>query len=540
MIGRRNCITSRTSVMLTLLTGSLLVPAARAEAPADDQEALRIAARIDRHFMAYWQAHGIEPAPQSDDAEYLRRVYLDLGGVIPPVSEVRRFLADESDGKRDAVAATLLDGPRFVIHFSNVWTDAYLPNTQDFQVRRMADSLKRWLQLKLIRGVGYDEIVESLLTARIAPFDRRFLQGTASPSPSSFYFANQIEPAPVAAAVARNFLGIRIECAQCHDHPFDQWSRKQFWSQAAFFGGLRSTGPRFSREDTNVRAVTLPDSGELVPAVFLDGTKPEWEAGVSSRVALAEWITRDDNPYFAKAAVNRIWAQLLGAGFVNPIDDFSDNNPANHPELLELLAGEFTRNRYDLRLLVRAIVASQVYQLAGRPSASAQYDPAQYDPSHFDRMPARGLSADQLYDSIAQATGYFSSFDRQAQQPFRLRRTSLREEVLQLFGNRADMPAAQQTTILQALAMMNSDLVNAATRAEIQLTIYATADYPFANNAERISTLFLATLSREPSAEELQRFLAFLEADAQQRRLEARLGDVLWVLLNSAEFRTNH
>ncbi len=235
----------------------------------------------------------------------------------------------------------------------------------------------------------------------INPFERR-----GSPTPLAYYFAKEGKPENLAASTARTFLGIRIECAQCHDHPFARWKREQFWGYAAFFGGVQKQGDgdnQFGpiREIPDRRELAIPGTERVVQAAFLDGGEPQWRFKVGSRVTLADWMTSAENPYFARAAANRLWAHLFGTGLVDPVDDLSDANPPSHPELLDELARQFAAHGYDLKFLLRALTATRAYQLSSDATSTTSQD----DPRLFARMAVKGMTADQLFDSLAQATG---------------------------------------------------------------------------------------------------------------------------------------
>ncbi|MBM3997369.1 MAG: DUF1553 domain-containing protein, partial [Planctomycetes bacterium] len=341
------------------------------------------------------------------------------------------------------------------------------------------------------------------------------------------------------------FLGVRVECAQCHNHPFAEWKRDQFWALAAFFSGIegQKQGDVIvpGRENANKREITIPGTETVVKARFLDGSEPKWEKVGSTRTVLADWITAPKNPYFARAAVNRTWAYFMGTGLIEPVDEMvGTSSAASNPELLSLLAQEFVAHQFDLKHLIRAIVLSDAYQRTSAGKASI-------DPVLFARMPLRGLTPEQLFDSLVTATGYREAGDgRESLLDAIAGKPSARAQMLTKFANQAERAVLSQTSILQALTLMNGKVVDDATSLERSETLAAVLDAPFLKTPDRIETLFLAALSRRPSAKELDRMTRFVDDAVRDTRgrndraYQNALADVFWVLLNSAEFSLNH
>jgi hypothetical protein len=525
------------------LAADPLAGSADATPLASAEEVRALAARIDKYLAAGWTAAGVEPAPPADDAEFLRRVSLDLAGRIPSVAEARAFLKDTAPDKRLRLVERLLASPRYVTHGVNVWRALLLPETSaSLQARRLAPGFETWLREQLAKNAGYDAMIGELLTAPIAPNSPQFaFAGGQAGNPLAYFLAKEARPENLAAATARVFLGIRLECAQCHDHPFAEWKRDQFWSLAAFYSGIQTQGQGGfafpTRELIDRREMTIPGTERVVQAKFPDGTAPAWEVRVSARRTLANWVTSPENPYFARATVNRMWYQLFGRGLVEPVDDMvGAESSASHPELLDDLASAFAVQRFDLKFLIRAITASRAYQLT-----SARTHPGQDDQRLFARMPLRGLTAEQLLDSLVQATGHRDTApgdQRNSGGP-----NPGRDELLSKFTEQNDPPTEFQTTILQALALMNGGLIADQTALERSEFLAAIVDAPFLDTPGRIETLYLATLSRTPKPKELERAIRFLENSAGEDRETARmqaLADVFWSLLNSGEFLLNH
>jgi hypothetical protein len=327
-------------------------------------------------------------------------------------------------------------------------------------------------------------------------------------------------------------MGVKLECAQCHDHPFARWSRKQFWELAAFFPSPRrplGANQNFPPQGfTESRQVRIPGTDKVVKARFLDDTEPQFKDGVTSRAALAEWLTAPSNPYFARNAVNRMWAHFFGHGIIDPVDDDpTEDNPVSHPALLDELSRQFVAHNFDLKYLVRAITSSNAYQLSGTTT-----HPSQEDARAFAKAAMKGLSPEQLFDSLSTATGY-----RQRRNPNDIfNQGGPAGQFLNRFSNQ-DKRTEYQTSILQALMLMNGQFVNDAASAKRSILLAAVADAPFMNTEQRVETLFLATLSRRPTAEESARLSAHVRGS---RDRDAALGDVFWALLNSSEFFLNH
>jgi hypothetical protein len=536
---------------LCLAAAWALAPvAARAAGPDPYKGADALALRIDRHLAKGWADAKAVPARPADDAEFARRVYLDLAGRIPSVTEVRTFLDDRRADRRQKLVEKLLDGPRYTTHFTNVYRALMLPEAgANIQARVQGPGFEAWLRDQLQKNAPYDAMVRELMTTPVGGPGGRggFFPGGPQRNPAAFYFVKDLKPEEIAAASARLFLGVNVGCAQCHHHPFAHWRKEQFWSFAAFFAGIqgRRQGD-FTQplpEDPSKRELTIPGSEKVAKAKFLDGKEPKWEGKGNTRAVLAEWMTRPDNPYFARAAVNRTWAYLFGHGLIEPVDEMvGTDNAATHPELLDELAREFAAHKFDLKFLLRVLTSTRAYQLS-----SARSHPSQDDPKMFAKAPLRGLTAEQLFDSVAMATGFQEGGG--PRNPFFFAPNGPRQEFLTRFGNASDRAVDVQTSILQALMLMNGQVIARSTTLQSSETLAAIADAPFLDTAGKIEALFLATLSRKPTSGELARYTRHIEGATRakgirpgerERRSNEALADVFWVLLNSGEFFLNH
>ena len=544
-------------IAFMLALGAAQVARAQSSKPTKVDSALQLAAHIDASFAQHWAKHEVQPAAQSDDAEFLRRVYLDLIGRIPSAGEARQFLADKALDKRQRLVETLLNHPRYTMHWMNYWETLLLPESKYEATNGISRSFEAWVRKQMQSNVAYDKMVRELLTApvnvlmklndQLFPVQFQNEKGTfggaggadripysyAAPYAVVFYQVDKAAPESLAGRTSRLFLGVRLECAQCHDHPFAKWKREQFWSQAAFFAGIEAPGKGVPlRDNPNIKSIAMSEGGRVVPARFLDGTEPQWQDGVGGRKLLADWVTSPKNPYFARAITNRLWAYFLGTGLIEPVDemvskDVQDNDPGG---MLDELAQEFVANGFDLKFLMRAITATKVYQ-----ATSAKSHASQDDPRLFARMSVRGLTAEQVFDSLTEAIGERLPRQNTISPNAGSSANDARGRFLRMFTNRTETAINAQSSIPQALAMMNGKLSADAIRKS--RTLAAVLDSPFLDAKGRVEALYLATLSREPRSEELKRVLQFIDQAGSQ---EDGLADLFWALLNSAEFKLNH
>ena len=352
-----------------------------------------------------------------------------------------------------------------------------------------------------------------------------------------FYQAKQLKPENLAAGTARMFLGVRIECAQCHDHPVDDWKREQFWGYAAFFAGVERDPTAGGAVDAikelfGGKSLLIPGTEKRVVPTYLTGESPQLKFRDSPRQLLADWMISEQNVYFARASVNRVWGKLFGVGIVNPVDDFTATNPPSHPELLDELARQFAGHEYDFKFLIRAITSSRTYQLSSVGTGANQSEPRL-----FSRMALKGLSAEQLFDSISLATGFFEN--QAARNNPGIMNNTPREEFVRMFEDSTDPITERQTTILQALSMMNGQFVADATGLEKSATLAAIAGFPLMTTEERIEALYLAALSRKPRADEMRRLAEYVDSGGPAHDPKKALSDLFWALLNSSEFLFN-
>jgi hypothetical protein len=518
--------------------------------PTDNADAAAgIASLINKHLTADWDARGIKPAPAADDAEFVRRVYLDLIGRIPKVAETRAFLDDPAPDKRAALVERLLLTPSHASYFASVTRTAWLPQTlTNIQFFGSGIQFEDWLKQGYRKNTPADVIARRVLTAPLQVLQNpqgRFVQPSGgdpqSQAIAAFYQANDVRPENVGAAVSRLFLGVKLECAQCHDHPFARYTREQFWEFAAFFADLNPlpgrrpgfVGPLPPQSEVN--RLTIPKTDREVVARFFDGTEPDWSPKLTPRQELAQWLTSPQNEFFARNLVNRMWAHFFGFGIQDPLDEPDENNPPSHPELLNELARAFASAGFDNRVLMRGIICSQAYQLSSKLTHTSQTNPRS-----FARMNLKGMSPSQLFDSMVAATGHREPANlRQNRFVFNPQPNNPRSQFLTRFAS-TERAAESSTTILQALLLMNGQFVNEVTSLEKGEVLVAIAEMPGWDTKQRVSTLFLTAFARKPTEEELEKFMSYVDRGGANNDPKRALADVFWVLLNSPEFMFNH
>ena len=505
--------------------------------------------RVDQHLAE--QGQRLEVV---DDATFLRRVYLDLAGRIPVVSELRDFEADNDPAKRVRVVDELLGDERFEIHTARVWRRVMMPPGTN-QNRALTDQLDTWLQEQIRNNVGYDQIARRLVTAGGADLENverikeeveklkeeqaqnRFIfNQNLDSSPTSFLQHSGGQPANMASSVSRVFLGVRLECAQCHDHPFTDWTQQDFWGVAAFFAGARLTPITINAEaetpeermqvsaPTDTRTTSISDGDGKSYDVSLpwshgDVTIPTEEL---PRQYFARWMTSSENPHFAATAVNRVWQQLCGQGLTDSVDDLDQADVEDREMLLDDLATKFADGGYNMQELVRAICASKYYQ---RSSATQEEE----GPSP---RPLKVMTPEQVFDSYERAVAMpISSMDNGPR--FNGEMEALVSRLEEALGERPD---DFRSGIPQALSLMNGKTTTDAVDLKRSKTLRAVVDAPFLDMNEKVDTLFMATLSRTPSTSERKRLMNFInDRPSEQEKAEA-FSEVMWALINSEEF----
>ena len=485
--------------------------------------------RVDELLEQLWVRSSIAPAKVASDEEFVRRVYLDLAGRIPTVHEVRSFLSDSSEGKRQTLVDALLNSYDHSTHMASVWRSFLVPDTTSLEASDV-ESFEAWLTERFRTNVGYDQLVRELLLA-----EGRLEKG----GPLVFFTAQKLQAEDVARQTSRAFLGLRLDCAQCHDDFFDKrWNQRDFWEFAAFFAQMSPLESRVERmspvlqvRDMAGGEVTLPDHGEAIAPQFpLENSPAMTGDELSRRERLVNWMTNPHNPHFARAAVNRVWAQLFGRGLVNPVDDFSEGNEPISPELLDELAEYFVATHYDVRRLLATLTGTRAYQLS---SAAVDDDPSRC--LCFAQMNVKVFTAEQLYDCIVLATKAGVATGNEASSSVTRLNNYDRQIFIQSFQAPAGSSVDYQAGIAQALSLMNGSFTNLAT-SRPNSGLLRSLEAPFFSDEQRIDTLFLATVSRFPSQQEKDALLQTISKSETEEQEWAAYSDILWALINSAEF----
>lgn len=489
---------------------------------------------VDEKLIAKWKDLGLSPSPLCSDEEFFRRIHLDGMGTLPEPAAVKAFLAEKDDAKRKRAIDKVLDRPEFVDFWAIKWGDLLRIDRDTLQEKGMW-SFANWVRAALRDQKPVDEFVRDIITAE---------GSTYSEGPANFYRVGRTAT-DYAENVAQVFLGIRMQCAKCHHHPFEKWSQDDYYGMAGFFARVGSKNSQefglFGRETIiylqATGEVTHPRRGGVVKAHPLDG--PAMDDPFDRRRKLAEWLTAKENPFFARNIVNRFWSYLMGRGMVEPVDDMRATNPPSNPDLLDALARDFAEHKFDLKHLLRTIMNSRAYQLS---SAVTPGNAADGPNVHYTRYTVKRLTAEQLADALDFATGTREKYvglplgTRAIQLPD----TKVRSFLLDVFGRPArqitcECERTMQPNIAQALHLLNGDFLNKKLEAPSgRIDGLFAAKKP---DAEIIEELYLVTLCRLPRQAELAKGKEYL-ANAPSPKEGAQ--DLLWVLLNSREFLFNH
>jgi hypothetical protein len=476
-----------------------LAPGGPGEAPA------QVAAWIDARLEAVGRSRALPPRAIAGDDVFLRRVYLELTGTIPSVGEARDFLDSTSQGKRERLVRELLQDRRFAEHNARLWARTLAPSGN---TRR---PLEAWLQTELGKNTPFNQMARAMLTSR---------GEVTKASPAAFYFAVGNTPERVAEAVARGLMGVRLGCAQCHNHPFAKWKREHFWGLAAFFAGTDTVAGQVS--DGFATKITPMDGNKEYNAKFLEGPPPRFPEGQPPRAVLADWLAAPENTFFAANIVNRVWQDLCGSGLVSSVDDLDQVGEDERKQVLDELAAKFAANGFNLRWLVETICLTKAYQQASTPSA---------EPGSAQR-PVRALSPDQVFAVLDQALSLKKG--RLLSPKYTPEGQNL---IARLEEARGSTPTEFKGGIPQALLLMNGSLITKATTLEDSMTLRAVVEAPFLNEVEKLDTLFLAAYSRYPRAEERERLLKVIRANPDDREAKRQAyANIFWALLNSPEF----
>jgi hypothetical protein len=501
---------------------------------------------VDDHVFARLKKLRMNPSDLCSDTVFVRRAHLDLLGIPPTPAETKRFLADQRPDKRARLVDELLERPEFLDFWAQHWSDV-LRNEEKQIDKKGVRIFYHWIRQSLADNVPLNEFARLLVVGR----------GSTYANPPANYYRALRDPLTRAEATAQVFLGIRMQCAKCHNHPFDQWTQNDYHRLAAFFPRVQYRILENNRKDKldshefdGEQVVWMNNEGEHLHPVskqilqprFLGADTPELGFDDDRLSMLADWIANPKNPFFGRTQVNRVWHHLLGRGIVDPNDDFRLSNPPVNPELLAALTRDFVAHQFNLKHLIRTIMSSRTYQTSAKPN-----DTNREDEVNLSHIQVRSLQAEQLLDAISQATQVPQKFDgfplgtragqlSGAMVPGRGKTALDSDKFMRLFGKperllSCDCERSEDTTLNQALQMITGQLVNQAlstTNNRIGKLLAAGKTYP-----EILEELYLATLCRLPNERELTVLLPRIERAVNRREA---LEDVLWALLNAKEF----
>ena len=484
---------------------------------------------VDEAVYAKLRKLRLVPSEVCDDATFLRRASLDITGTLPTPEEVGRFLGEADPAKRERLVDKLLARKEFADLWVMKWAELLEIRSRDNLVYPKAALLYfEWLRDQLLANVPLDRIVRGLLTAG----------GSTFRNPAANYYQIEPDTQKLAENTAQVFLGMRIQCAQCHNHPFDRWTLNDYYGFAAFFAQVGRKPGDDPREtvifDRGEGEMKHPVSGAAMRPKFLGGEAPEIK-GQGRREVLARWITSPENPFFARNVVNLVWAHFLGRGIIEPVDDVRISNPASNQELLDALAARFVGCHYDFKRLVRDICTSRTYQLGTRPN-----DTNAADDRNFSKAAIRRLRAEVLLDCLSQVTGTQDKFPGlpRGARAVQIADGNAATYFLTTFGraSRATVCSCEVKTdpnLSQALHLLNGDTV----QEKIEQGGLVKEGLKAGQSPEQlIGNLYLRCLGRKPTGPELSRLQGFLNKES----LEQSLNDIFWALLNSKEFVFNH
>jgi hypothetical protein len=500
--------------------------------PLKDISDFRLNNYIDELAVARWKKLGLRPSPPCGDATFLRRVTVDLCGQLPTAADARAFLADTAADKRAKLIDKLLDSPDYPAFFAMRW-GSILRNSNLAGATQAAYAFHDWIKDQIARNRPYDEFVRGIIAAAGEWQD--------APAVNWYWQMRDDQLHQVTADTAQVFLGVRLQCARCHHHPYERWSQDDYYGLSGFFTrlGRKSFGepPPYFAASSVTAGEKDPRTDKTPEPIYPNGPAAKFAPEEDPRHALVDWMAKPDNPFFAKALVNRLWGHFLGRGLYHEVDDMRDSNPPSNPELLDALAQDFIKHKFDMKHVIRMILNSRVYQLSSEPTPGNKMDR-----QNFARYYARRMLAEVFFDAVNQATGTKADFAGVAAGA---RAVDLPHEGFgSYFLDTFDRPRrvtgcecerSSGATLAQVLLLANSEEVENRLRSGDGLVtklIKAKKTTP-----EIMDELYLTAYARRPTKAELEMATAYVDkSPSQQQGLE----DVLWVILNSKEFMFNH
>jgi hypothetical protein len=494
----------------------------KAEVPQDNV--------IDRAVFSKLNRMRIQPSELCPDREFIRRVYLDVLGVLPTPDQVKAFVAAPAATRRDQVIDGLVSRPEFHDFWALKFADILRSNGRLIQTKG-AYVFHRWIRECLERNLPMDQLVRALLTS----------DGSTFKTPATNYYRISRDPESAVETTAQLFLGVRIQCAKCHNHPFERWTQDDYYGFAAFFAQIGRKKGNLPEEEVVYASgsgdVRQPRTGRTMPPKALGGPVLDDKGAGDRRVRLAAWLASPDNPFFAKSLVNRIWYHLMGRGIVEPVDDFRDSNPASNDELLAGLTAEFVKNGYDLKKLIRSILHSRTYQLSATTNRLNADDSL-----YFSHAQTKLLPAEVLLDAISAVTDTPTSFEGlpRGARATQIPDGKMENPFLKTFGRPARELACEceresESNLSQALQLIGGATVNGKLRDDNgRMARLAKSG----QSPEQVTReLYAVALCREPNATELAAAVKHLSASKTPRLAIEDLG---WVLINSKEFLFRH
>ena len=484
---------------------------------------------IDGLVDAKLKQLNLRPSGLADDAEFLRRAYLDIIGTLPTADEARRFLESKSPDQRARLVDELLERPEFADYWALQWADLLRVDRLKLG-HKDAYAYYKWLRDSFAANKPFDQVLRELLTA----------EGPVDDAPAANFYKVSPKPGEMASAVSQVFLGMRIACAECHHHPYDRWSQSDYQGMTAFFTQVSvkkgALGEVLVAEGSP--EAKHPRTGEVIQPYPLGETMPERAPVGDRRRVLADWFTSAENPWFARNLANRLVAHFFGRGLVEPVDDVRATNPASNPELLDALARAVQGANFDLKKIIRTLTASRTYQLSSQPNETNERDEQNYSRALFKRLPA-----EVLFDAVCQTTGVPEKFDGTAPgyRAIQLWDSQVSHYFLKLFGRpmRATACACErnaEASIAQVLHLLNSPEIHAKLTHESGTVAALTRR--FSDDRVLVEELYLTCFSRRPTAAEHAVAWQHLQANSKHRRAAAE--DLVWSLQNSLEFIFNH
>lgn len=493
---------------------------------------------VDAAVFGKLKQLGIPASDVCDDATFLRRVSLDITGGLPPEEEVRAFLADAAADKRDRLIDRLLDTTAYADHFANKWNFVLRNKKEGGDDAPGTMLFHQWLWTKMYDNTPYDQFVREIVTA----------SGDPQTNPAVVWYRDVDSTEEQVEDTAQLFLGLRIQCARCHHHPFEKWSQDDYYGMAAFYNRVgkkvvpNASGTMRDRRvfhNEGIATSSNPRTGKALKPTGLGTPAYDIAADSDPRVKLADWMSDPKNPFFAKSLVNRYWKHFFSRGIVEPEDDMRETNPPANPELLNALSEHFIQSGFDLKELVRTICRSRTYQLSALPN---EYNAS--DKQNFSRYYPRRLSAEVLYDAFHIVTDTSENFGGMpaGTKAMQLADASSATYFLQVFGQpkgdtACECERSMDANLAQSLHLLNGREIQDKIARDGARTARLATDAARPDD-ERIKELYRWVFAREPNAEELEVALAYLKkhADNVRRGYE----DVVWALINTKEFQFNH